>query len=481
MTNTANLGMPFIDGSQAQKHVTHNEALRILDATVQIGVLATTLTTPPTSPAEGDRHVVAAGATGAWAGQAKNIATWEDGAWRFMAPKSGWFLWSAGDDGLFVYNGTSWRSLRDLTTALDNAAHVGVNTTASSPNLLTVRSNAALFNAIAVASGGTGDVRIQISKESSAKTASVVFSDAFSGRAEFGLTGDDDFHLKVSSDGATWFDAMKFDRATGRVSFPAGGAREVLTANRTYYIRTDGSDSNDGLANTSGRAFLTLQRAWNVIRDTLDLAGFTVTVQIADGTYTAGFSTGFAALGNNGGGGIAFVGNTTTPSNVLISTTGTCFVFRSGADVGLSGMKLASSGGDGVDISVNAVARLNAGVEFGAVAGAHILLQNNGVATVGANYTVSGNATCHWRLINGGKFLGQGKTVTLTGTPAFALAFASSETTSVLDAVGMTFSGAATGVRYSVALNGVLKTGGGGANFLPGNSAGSTATGGQYV
>ncbi len=41
MTNTPYLGMPFIEGSQAQKHVTHNEALRILDAVIQIGVLDT--------------------------------------------------------------------------------------------------------------------------------------------------------------------------------------------------------------------------------------------------------------------------------------------------------------------------------------------------------------------------------------------------------------------------------------------------------
>ena len=59
MTDTPNLGLPYIDGSQAQKHVTHNEALRILDAAVQIGVLDLTLTAPPSSPAEGERHVVA--------------------------------------------------------------------------------------------------------------------------------------------------------------------------------------------------------------------------------------------------------------------------------------------------------------------------------------------------------------------------------------------------------------------------------------
>ena len=67
MTDTPNLGLPFIEGSQAQKHVTHNEALRILDAAIQVAVLDLTRTAPPSSPAEGERHVVASGATGAWA------------------------------------------------------------------------------------------------------------------------------------------------------------------------------------------------------------------------------------------------------------------------------------------------------------------------------------------------------------------------------------------------------------------------------
>ena len=50
MTDTPNLRLPFIEGSQAQKHVTHNEALRILDAAIQIAVLDTTHTSPPVSP-----------------------------------------------------------------------------------------------------------------------------------------------------------------------------------------------------------------------------------------------------------------------------------------------------------------------------------------------------------------------------------------------------------------------------------------------
>ena len=220
MTNTALLGLPFIEASQAQKHVTHNEALRILDAAIQVAVQDVTRTAPPAGPAEGQRHIVAGSPTGAWTGQAKAIATWQDGAWAFLAPKNGWCAWSIADAGLLVFDGSVWRDLRGL--AIDNAARVGVNTMAASPNLLSVKSNAALFAAINAADSGSGDVRVQLSKESTANTASVVFSTNYSGRAEFGLIGSDTFKLKVSADGSAWIDAISIDRTTGCVALPAG-------------------------------------------------------------------------------------------------------------------------------------------------------------------------------------------------------------------------------------------------------------------
>ena len=128
MTDTPNLGLPFIEGSQAQKHVTHNEALRILDAAIQIAVLDLTRTSPPSSPAEGERHVVAFGATGAWAGQANAIATWQDGAWAFLMPRTGWCIWSVADDVIFVFDGTHWRDLRDLPVTLDNLPFMSAST-----------------------------------------------------------------------------------------------------------------------------------------------------------------------------------------------------------------------------------------------------------------------------------------------------------------------------------------------------------------
>jgi hypothetical protein len=239
MTDTPNLALPFIEGGQAQKHVTHNEALRILDAAIQISVLDLTRTAPPSSPAEGQRHVVASGATGAWGGHVNAVATWQDGAWAFLVPHTGWCIWSVADAVMFVFDGTHWRDLRNL--AVDNLPHLGVNTTASSPNLLSVKSNAALLAAINVADGGSGDVRLQISKESAAKTASVFFSDAFSGRAEFGLIGSDAFKLKVSADGSAWVEAFNIDQSSGNLALPRGLslsgviAPPQITANQNDY------------------------------------------------------------------------------------------------------------------------------------------------------------------------------------------------------------------------------------------------------
>lgn len=227
MTDTTHLGLPFIEDSQAQKHVTHNEALRILDAVIQIVAEDVTRTTPPGSPAEGQRHVVASGASGGWVGRVGTIATWQDGAWVFLTPKTGWCLWSVADMSIFIFDGSAWRALAPLA---NDVGQLGVNTTASTPNLLSVKSNAALLAAIATVDGGSGDARLQIAKEAAANTASVFFSDNYSGRAEFGLTGDDHFHLKVSPDGTSWQTAFVIDKTTANVSF--NGFTDAATTRR---------------------------------------------------------------------------------------------------------------------------------------------------------------------------------------------------------------------------------------------------------
>lgn len=77
---TPNLILPYILAAQAQKHVTHNEAVRMLDALVQLAVADRSLAAPPASPAEGARYIVAPSPTGAWSGHANHIAAYQDGA-----------------------------------------------------------------------------------------------------------------------------------------------------------------------------------------------------------------------------------------------------------------------------------------------------------------------------------------------------------------------------------------------------------------
>lgn len=111
MDDTANLGLPYIMAAQAQKHVTHNEALRSLDALVHLAVLDRDLTVPPTGPMDGTRDIVATGATGDWTGQDDRIAAWQDGAWMFYQPRDGFICWIVDEQIAVVRAGGSWLGL----------------------------------------------------------------------------------------------------------------------------------------------------------------------------------------------------------------------------------------------------------------------------------------------------------------------------------------------------------------------------------
>jgi hypothetical protein len=214
MTDTVNLGLPFLAAAQAQKHVTHNEALRLLDTLLQLAVITRTLNAPPGAPAEGQRWIVKASPvpTGAWAGHGNHIAAWQDGAWQFSVPKTGWLAYVVDEAMLAGWSGTAWINALSLA----NLLLLGVNTAADATNRLAVKADAVLFNHDDV-TPGTGDMRTKLNKSAAARTASLLLQDATSGRAEIGLTVDDDLHVKVSPDGASWTDALTIDRATGTV------------------------------------------------------------------------------------------------------------------------------------------------------------------------------------------------------------------------------------------------------------------------
>lgn len=251
--------------------------------------------------------------------------------------------------------------------------------------------------------------------------------------------------------------------------------REKLTAARTYYVRTDGSDSNNGLSNTSGGAFLTIQKAVDVACASLDTSTYTVTIQVADGTYTgAVYMKAFVGAGS-----VVIQGNNATPSNVVISTTSaTAFANSSPSGLSVLDMKIQTTTGGYCLAAQNGATLSFSNIVFGAAAWGHIYTDTCGSVSINGNYSIVGGAPYHIQLLTNGVISCYSRTVTLTGTPAFSAAYLSLTTGAAAYYASNTFTGSATGKRYDISLNGVATTA---AATLPGNVAGTTATGGQYA
>jgi hypothetical protein len=104
---TPRLLMPQIAENQASKYITHNEALRVIDALTEPTAQAV-LSTPPGSPAEGQCWIVGASPTGAWVGKTNQIAQWYNSAWYFYVASNGWEIFNIATNRRLIFNGTAW-------------------------------------------------------------------------------------------------------------------------------------------------------------------------------------------------------------------------------------------------------------------------------------------------------------------------------------------------------------------------------------
>lgn len=264
-------------------------------------------------------------------------------------------------------------------------------------------------------------------------------------------------------------------------------ALEVLSSNRTYYVRTDGSNSNDGLTDSAGGAFLTIAKAVSTVYSIVIPAGITVTIKVGGSQSGARTFTEEVRLIGPwlGGGTVILEGDTTTPTNrIIASPSGTshCIYAQNGARIqiqglGFSGAAVAHLRADGASY-IHSTGLL----DFGACSGGnHIIAISGSYINIRANYTISGSALYHARSLTSGLVDLIFTTVTITGTPAFTN-FAYAEQGGQLRVSG-TWSGSATGSRFSVSKGAQINTFGAGTSYLPGNSAGTedTATFGKYT
>jgi hypothetical protein len=341
--------------------------------------------------------------------------------------------------------------------------------------------------------------------------ASSTAANRFDLGADFVLASKAAAHLKYDGNASRWRNATGSGSGGGGGSGTVtqvtcnGGAtiittsgvcpsREILTGNRTYYVRTDGDDTAcTGLTNAayvSGSypqacGFKTVQAAVTISIGGIDFAGNIVTVQIGNGTYNV--ATG--ALFNGpwtGGGTMVIQGNNASPSSVVFACTANCFQ-NNGVLPGtltISGVQASSSGG-AIIYNGGPGTIFYGSMIFGSVPSVqpHINCASKGAKVQAtASYTISGGAGWHILSLRG-EVIADLITITITGNPTISSAFVLATRLGYVEIASTTFSpstSAFVGARYSVDLNSVMYVGGAGINYIPGTSAGATGSGGQY-
>lgn len=210
--------LPYIQPNQAQKHVTHNEALRILDVLTQLAVEADDQTAPPADPSDGAQHIVGDEASGLWSGHDGDVALFETGSWRFFAPRAGWRAYVTGREALVVHDGTEWIDLDSAELQEIEAFGLGMTSLPDAP--FSAKLNAAFWTALYLADGGDGTLVTTLNKENTSNDLGFVFQQDFQTKGLLGLFGTDDLRLATSTDGVTFRDGLIVDGATGVVDLP---------------------------------------------------------------------------------------------------------------------------------------------------------------------------------------------------------------------------------------------------------------------
>jgi hypothetical protein len=266
----------------------------------------------------------------------------------------------------------------------------------------------------------------------------------------------------------------------------------VMDADLTLYVRADGDDENDGTADSATGAFLTHGRAMEEA-GRIHRNGFELTIQSRLAT-----STEPVVLPPNIGPGYSrFIGDTTTPANCLINVTG-----RNAIQAGsvpwdnpdsvtdgpahwyVAGFEVRTASpehalvGDGIAAHPGGYISAE-DMKFGTCARNHIYAQG-GMAEIIGDYAISGGAAGHRTCDVRGMIFGPfSSTVTITNTPAFSVAFVVAFLGGVTEESTVTYSGSATGKRFS-AIGGHIYTYSTSETYHPGDSAGTVTESGSY-
>ena len=259
---------------------------------------------------------------------------------------------------------------------------------------------------------------------------------------------------------------------------PIANAQLTLSASISYYVSPTGNDSNPG---TSALPWLTLSHAASVIQK-INTNGYAITVNVAPGTYGAGF----VLSGILGGGSVTLLATNGTPTNTLISTSSSpCVALSGSGTIAVENFQLEATGvsgpvrngllvsGGGNIIPVN--------LDFSSCADGHMSATGGGtISAEGQSWNISNTAAYHVSGNTAGQVNIDGANISVSGAPNFGVGFAYANNAGHIDGVVNSYSGtyaSVTGPRYFASNGGSIYTGGGGANWFPGSSPGNATTG----
>lgn len=262
--------------------------------------------------------------------------------------------------------------------------------------------------------------------------------------------------------------------------------RIKLTANLNLYVATTGSDSaNTGLS--SGSPFLTIQHAVNVALNNYDAGGYTITINIAAGTYTEAVTVAGQLPGSVANPSSLVVKGASSSTVTLTFASAPPFTATYGGAAQISGMTVTCTGANlaAVQAERAGVITIGSDVVVNSTGGGSATALNAHIHAeidISANMTIGNfNGTSPLAASLGGVVALNGIGITITGTVTSSSGFAAVSQLGAIYALGDTFTGGTvTGPRYSADTNAVINTGGGGASYFPGSAVGTTSTGGQY-
>jgi hypothetical protein len=265
---------------------------------------------------------------------------------------------------------------------------------------------------------------------------------------------------------------------------PPVPSRIRLTAPTDFFVSPTGSDQSDGL--TRATPWLTLQHAYDTIKNNYDLAGYVVTINLADGTYGPvngkdnvvycdGYMVGQVLD-------VRFMGNPGHPENVIIQGRSNNIFEIMNTRINVDGMTLTGTGSTVGLLSYFGARITFSHLIFGPMGTGIHLSAAGGIIIPFSGYTISGDAGYHMLSNTPGSRIDVGnKIIQIENSPRFSSAFAVAENLGFISAYGDKFPGTpATGTRYIIERNGVIQTSGG-PDYFPGDAPGSAATGGIYV